>query len=85
MASLPSLQLGLHQSEGRAPTAGSLLARAMGQGAGNLGSKVGIQWKPAESNVSFIREGLAFRLDGNERITMKLRRGMLGLYMQHPF
>jgi hypothetical protein len=85
MASLPSLRLGLHQSDGRAPPAGSLLARATGQGTGDYASKIGIQWKPAESNVSFIREGLGFRLDSNERITMKLRKGMLGLYMQRNF
>jgi hypothetical protein len=85
MSTLPAVSLGFRQGGSDPSTAGSLLERATSQDNGDYTSKVGIQWKPAESNVSFIREGLGFRLDGNERVTMKLRKGMLGLYMQHRF
>ena len=86
MSTLPSVSLGFRQGGRESATAGSLLARATSHADnGDYTSKVGIQWKPAESNVSFIREGLGFRLDGNERVTMKLRKGMLGVYMQRKF
>jgi len=82
MATLPSLSLGLRQ--GSEATASSLLERA-GGGSHDYLSKVGIQWKPAESQVSFLREGLGMRLDSNERITMRLRKGLFSVYLQRRF
>jgi hypothetical protein len=82
VATLPSVSLGLH--EGGAAPASSLLERATGGGS-DYTSKVGVQWKPAESNVSFLREGLGVRLDGNESVTMRLRKGLLGVYFQRRF
>jgi hypothetical protein len=82
MAPLPSVSLGLRQ--GGAAPASSLLERALGGGS-DYTSKLGVEWKPAESSVSFIREGLGMRLDGNENVTMRLRKGMLGVYFQRRF
>jgi hypothetical protein len=83
MAALPSVSLGLHQ--GGAAPASSLLERATRGGSDDYTSKLGVQWKPAESNVSFLRGGLGVRLDGNESVTMRLRKGLLGVYFQRRF
>ncbi len=86
-ATLPALSLGLRRLAAGPPTpASTLLERALGQaGAEPTVSKVGVEWKPAESQVSFLREGLGIRLDGNDRMTVRLRKGVLGIYMQRRF
>ncbi len=43
------------------------------------------EWKPPQSQVNFLREGLGIRLDGNDRMTVRLRKGVLGVYMQRKF
>ena len=84
---LPAITLGLrHVSSGQPLAASSLLVRATGATRpDSYVSKVGVEWKPAESNVNFIREGLGFRLDGNDRMTVRLRKGVLGIYMHRKF
>lgn len=86
-ATLPSLSLGLRRFAAGPPAPEStLLERALGQaGAEPTLSRVGVEWKPAESQVSFLREGLGIRLDGNDRMTVRLRKGVLGIYMQRRF
>jgi hypothetical protein len=86
-ATLPALSLGLRRFAAGPPTpASTLLERALGQaGAEPIVSHVGVEWKPAESQVSFLREGLGIRLDGNDRMTVRLRKGVLGIYMQRRF
>jgi hypothetical protein len=81
---LPALSLGLRSVEG--PASGSSLAeRALGSATTEPAvSKVGIQWKPAQSRV-FLHQGLGFRLGGDDRVVMRLRKGSLGIYMQRRF
>ncbi|HUP08030.1 MAG TPA: hypothetical protein VMU47_12800 [Caldimonas sp.] len=80
---LPSVSVGLLSS--RDVPASSLLSRVGAGHEGGSESRVGIQWKPAESQVKFLREGLGMRLDSNESITMRLRKGLFGVYLQHRF
>ena len=47
--------------------------------------RVGIQWKPAESQLLFLRQGLGVRLSGDDRFTMRLRKGTLSVYMKREF
>ena len=81
--SLPSVSVGLLSS--RDLRASSLLSRVGASREGGSESRVGIQWKPAESQVNFLREGLGMRLDSNESITMRLRKGLFGVYLQRRF
>lgn len=82
---LPALSFGLRSvSAGPAP-ASSLVERALGSStAVPYVSKVGIEWKPAQSQV-FLNQGLGFRLGGDDRLTMRLRKGSLGIYMKRNF
>jgi hypothetical protein len=84
-ATLPALTLGLSTvSTGPAP-ASSLIERAFGSGTGvPYERKVGIEWKPAQSQV-FLNQGLGFRLGGDDKLTMRLRKGSLGIYMKRTF
>ncbi|MDQ6640570.1 MAG: hypothetical protein M3Z15_13030, partial [Pseudomonadota bacterium] len=82
---LPAVSLGLRSiNTGPAP-ASSLVERALGSApAVPYESKVGIEWKPAQSQV-FLNQGVGFRLGGDDRLTMRLRKGSLGLYMKRSF
>jgi hypothetical protein len=83
---LPSLSLGLRRASGSAPSAGSLLERATGTDSRNAYvSRIGLEWKPAQPQVNFLREGLGIRLDNSDRMTLRLRKGVLGVYMQRKF
>ena len=82
---LPAISLGLRRVTS-SQVASNLLERSVGSGHTEAYvSKVGIEWKPAESKVNFLREGLGIRLDGNDRMTVRLRKGVLGVYMQRKF
>ena len=83
LSTLPSVSLGLHHAH-ELP-ASSLLARATAAAKPDSESRVGIQWQPAQSQVNFLREGLGMRLDSNESITMRLRKGLFGVYLQRRF
>jgi hypothetical protein len=82
---LPALSFGLRSvSAGPAP-ASSLVERALGSGtAVPYVSKVGIEYKPAQSQV-FLNQGVGVRLTGDDRLTMRLRKGSLGIYMKRNF
>jgi len=85
VADLPSLSIGLRSmSLKNDGAAGSLVDRAFGGGGEAFVSKVGIAWKPAQSRV-FLNQGLGIRFDGDDRLTVRLRKGSLGLYMQTTF
>jgi hypothetical protein len=86
-AMLPALTIGLRSvSAGPAPApANSLVARALGATESvPYESKVGIEWKPAQSQL-FFNQGLGVRLGGDDRLVMRLRKGSLGLYMKRSF
>ena len=82
----PTMSVGLRStSAGTVATAGSLLERATGVTIGQPQErKVGLEWKPAQSRV-FLNRGLGIRLDGDDRVTMRLKKGSLGLFMQTAF
>ena len=84
-AMLPALSVGLRSvSAGPAP-ASSLVERALGSATGvPYESKVGIEWKPVQSQV-FLNHGVGVRLSGDDRVTMRLRKGSLGLYLKRNF
>ncbi len=82
---LPALSLGLRRVSAGPLSASSLTERALGSAAAlPYVSKVGIEWKPAQSRV-FVNQGLGLRLGGDDRLTMRLRKGSLGLYMKRDF
>lgn len=81
---LPTISLGMRQA-GRV-SAATLLERALGASEpGGSISRVGIEWKPAQPQVEFLRGGLGVRLDGNDRMTVRLRKGMFAIYMHRKF
>ena len=82
----PTLSVGLRSTPaGTVATAGSLLERATGATIGQPPErKVGLEWKPAQSRI-FLNRGVGIRLDGDDRVTMRLKKGSLGLYMQSAF
>ncbi len=85
VAPLPTLSVGL-RNVATAPTpAGALLDRATGASfQGQRESRVGLEWKPSQSRL-FLNRGLGIRLDGDDRLTMRLKKGSLGLFMQTRF
>jgi hypothetical protein len=81
---LPTVSLGLRSVE--VAPGGSWLRQLAGAEAGSsLTHRIGIEWKPAESQLMFVREGLGMRLSGDDRLTMRLRKGTLGIYMKRQF
>ena len=86
-SNLPAISVGWRlPTPSHALAASTLLERAMDSArAESYGNKIGVEWKPAESQVNFLREGLGIRLDGNNRMTVRLRKGLLGLYMHRKF
>jgi hypothetical protein len=85
VADLPSLSFGLTEVAAGPASASSLIERALGGSAGvPYVRKIGIEWKPAQSQV-FFHQGLGVRLSGDDRLTMRLRKGSLGIYMQRNF
>jgi hypothetical protein len=86
VSNLPTVSLGLRTVTPSPTAASSLLERAIGTGAGPAASSsVGIEWKPAQSQLMFLRQGLGIRLGGDDRLTMQLRKGTLGIYMKRDF
>ena len=81
---LPSLSIGLRSVVAGA-TPNSLAARAGIEDASPPSSstqRLGLEWKPAQSSV-FVRGGV--RLTGDDRVTMKVRSGRVGLFMKSSF
>jgi len=83
-AMLPALSFGLRSVVAPAP-ASNLVDRTLSANAeAPVVSRVGIEYKPAQSPV-FLNQGLGFRLGGEDRLTMRLRKGSLGLYLKRNF
>ena len=81
---LPALSFGLRSVSAPAP-ASNLVDRTLASGAALPSvSRVGIEYKPAQSRVT-LNQGLGFRLGGDDKLTMRLRKGSLGLYFKRNF
>ncbi len=82
----PTLTIGLRSTPaGTVASAGSLLERATGATFGHQPErKFGLEWKTARSRV-FLNRGLGIRLDGDDRLTMRLKKGSLGLFVHTVF
>jgi len=80
---LPALSFGLRSVSAPAP-ASNLVDRTLGAGAVPFVSRVGIEYKPAQSQF-FLNRGLGFRLSGDDRVTMRLRKGSVGIYLKRNF
>ncbi|CAN5709388.1 hypothetical protein BH11PSE8_BH11PSE8_03880 [soil metagenome] len=48
-------------------------------------AKVGVEWKSASSPVRLMQGGLGLQLDGGSRMTLRVRRGTVGVYMRSSF
>jgi hypothetical protein len=81
---LPAVSFGLRSVSAGAP-AKSLVDRTLGSDSdARFVSRVGVEFKPAQSPV-FLNHGLGFRLGGDDKLTMRLRKGSLGIYMKRNF
>jgi hypothetical protein len=82
---LPAVSVEIRSVAETPLAASSLAERALGTVAGaETVSKVGIEWKPAQSQV-FFRGGVGVRLNGDDSVVMRLRKGTLGIYMHRRF
>jgi hypothetical protein len=82
---LPALSFGLRSVVATPAPANSLAERVLGNSTSvQEVSKIGIEWKPAQSQV-FFNQGVGVRLNDDDRLIMRLRKGSLGLYMQRDF
>ena len=82
VATLPSLSVGL-RSDTAGPPPSSLIERARAEATTPSSTRrVGLEWKPAQSSV-FVRGGL--RLTGDDRVTMRVKSGRVGVYMKSTF
>ena len=84
---LPALSLELRSISATPAPAGNLAARAVGTARDaetTSVSKVGIEWKPAQSQV-FFSGGVGVRLTSDDSVVMRLRKGTLGVYMKRSF
>ncbi|HEX4235528.1 MAG TPA: hypothetical protein VH041_14630 [Caldimonas sp.] len=81
----PALSFGLRSVVAEPGPADSLAERVLGTSTSvKEVSKIGIEWKPAQSQV-FFNQGVGVRLNDDDRLIMRLRKGSLGLYMQRNF
>jgi hypothetical protein len=79
---MPSLSIGL-RSDGAGPAPSSLIERATAEGrAPSSTRRIGLEWKPAQSSI-FVKGGV--RLAGDDRITMRVKGGRVGVYMKSTF
>jgi len=84
-STLPALSLGLRSVSTGPASASSLAERALGAATAlPYVSRLGIEWKPAQSRV-FVNQGLGLRLGADDRLTMRLRKGSLGIYLKSDF
>jgi hypothetical protein len=84
---LPALSFELRSISAGPATASNLAERALGTATPALESavsKVGIEWKPAQSQV-FFNGGVGVRLTGDDSVVMRLRKGTLGVYVKRSF
>lgn len=84
---LPALSLELRSISASPASASNLASRALAttnEAATTSVSKVGIEWKPAQSQV-FFSGGVGVRLSGDDSVVMRLRKGTLGVYVKRSF
>jgi hypothetical protein len=73
-------------SERSAVFADAASARGPGlEGTDGVVGKVGVEFKSAQSRLNIAYGGLGMRLAGDTRMTLRLRRGGLGVFMKHAF
>jgi hypothetical protein len=90
LASAPSLSVGMRFRASPESTFFADASGARGLGLNNgdayLG-KVGVEWKPAPfaSRWNIAYGGIGWRLSSDSRMTLRIRRGGLGLYMRSQF
>ncbi len=85
VADLPALSIGLRSTTLRSDApANNLVDRTFGSGGESYVRKLGIEWKPAQSRI-FLNQGLGIRLDGDDRVMVRMRKGSLGLYLRSNF
>ena len=83
LQTLPALSLGLRSDD---PPAASWLRRVAGfEPAPGYSRWVGVECKPAELQLMFIGQGLGVCLGGDDRLSMRLKRGSLGIYFKRSF
>jgi hypothetical protein len=82
-AMLPALSFGLRSVSAPA-RASNLVDRTYGSDPVPSVSRVGIEYKPAQSRV-ILNQGFGFRLGGDDKLTMRLRKGSLGIYLKRNF
>jgi hypothetical protein len=82
MQPLPAFELGLRSVSLK--TQPTLREMAGAETAQATVRRVGLQWKPA-SELVFFRQGVGVRLSGDDRVTMRLKKGLLGIYMKQDF
>jgi len=83
-AMLPALSFGLHSVSTPVPMS-NLVDRTLGSGAAAPSvSRVGIEYKPAQSRV-ILNQGFGFHLSGDDKLTMRLRKGSLSIFLKRRF
>jgi len=88
LSPLPALSIGWRDViASRATDPSSLLARAApirDETSAGI-QRVGVEWKPSPERWAVARDGFAVRLLGNDRMTMRLRNGRLGIHAHRRF
>jgi len=90
LASAPALSVGMRFRASPQSTVFADASGIRGLGANNgdayLG-KVGVEWKPTSfaSRWNIAYGGIGWRLNADSRMTLRIRRGGLGLYMRSQF
>ena len=83
VATVPSLSVGLRRdTAGAAAEQPDRPAPAPKARRPSSSQRVGLEWKPAQSSI-FVRGGV--RLIGDERVTMRVQGGRVGVYMKSTF
>ena len=82
----PALSIGLQDVVGYETTRGSLLSRSTEMREREAPSqRMGLEWTPVLPRVHLARDGFGIRLQGNQRVTMRLRNGTVTVYAQRAF
>ena len=58
---------------------------ALNRGGDAYFTKVGVEWKASPSRFNLTHGGLGLQLDGGSRMSLRLRKGVLGLYLRSQF
>ena len=87
--SMPTLSVGLRM---RMTPESSVYADATGArgfgadpDAGYVNTKVGVEWKPAKSRFGFEGGRLALQLDSGYKLSLRARKGGIGIYLRGQF